>query len=81
MVRAVRLESDATIITDASTKGMGAVLLVGGLPAEYFSFPIPAEFILRFKATTGDPKHMALWKACVYWWRQERGSFDIPLAP
>ena len=63
VVRAVRMKSEATIITDASTKGMGAVLLVGSEPMEYFSCPIPSEFILRFQASTGDPKHMALWES------------------
>ena len=63
VVRAVREKSNATIITDASTKGMGAVLFVGTEPMEYFSVPIPSEFILRFQASTGDPKHMSPWES------------------
>ena len=30
---------------------------------ECFSIPIPGEFILRFNASTGDPRHMALWES------------------
>ena len=63
VVRAKRMSAGATIFTDASTRGMGAVLIIGDVPMEYFSFPIPSEFILRFKAATGDPKHMALWES------------------
>ena len=62
-VRAHRVQSTATVITDASTHGMGGVLFQDGKPTEFFSLPIPGEFIPRFRASTGDPKHMALWEA------------------
>lgn len=62
-VRSHRPKSSAMVITDASTHGMGGVLFKDGEPTEFFSLPIPSEFILRFRASTGDPKHMALWEA------------------
>lgn len=63
VVMAKRQNSGYTVITDASTYGMGGVLLKGHEPIEYFSIPIPGEFILRFNANTGDPRHMALWES------------------
>ena len=33
-------------MTDASTYGMGGVLVEGDRPREFFSIPIPGEFIL-----------------------------------
>ena len=62
-VRAFRENSGATIITDASTWGLGGVLLIEGTPKEFFSLPIPYEFIQKCNATPGDPKHMALWES------------------
>lgn len=58
-----RRSSGYTIVTDASTYGMGGVLVEGDIPREFFSIPIPGEFILRFNAQTGDPRHMALWES------------------
>ena len=62
-VRAIRPNSKAMVITDASTFGLGAVLFFDGVPRDYFSCPIPSVFIHKFKANTGDPKHMALWES------------------
>ena len=63
VVMAKRQNSGHSVITDASTHGMGGVLFEGDTPREFFSIPIPGEFILRFKASTGDPRHMALWES------------------
>ena len=63
VVMARRRSSGYTIVTDASTYGMGGVLVEGDKPREFFSIPIPGEFILRFNAQTGDPRHMALWES------------------
>ena len=57
-VRAIRPKPKATRITDASTWGLGGVLVVDGLPVSFFSTPIPMEFINHTKAMPGDPKHM-----------------------
>ena len=62
-VRAVRVKTEAILITDASTMGLGGVLIVGGVPKEFFSTPIPHEFLIHTGAKPGDPKHMALWEA------------------
>ena len=62
-VRAIRETSGAILITDASTWGLGGVLLIDGSPTEYFSCAIPYEFIRRTKAEPGLPKHMALWES------------------
>ena len=63
VVMARRQMSGHSVFTDASTFGMGGVLIEGDSPRECFSIPIPGEFILRFKASTGDPRHMALWES------------------
>eukprot|EP00435_Cladocopium_sp_Y103_P055235 s871_g18.t1 len=63
VVRAFKPSSGAIIITDASTWGLGGVLLEGGRPAEFFSCPIPFQFTLKTGAIPGIPKHMALWEA------------------
>ena len=62
-VRAIRKASGAILVTDASTWGLGGVLLLNGNPVEYFSCAIPYEFIRRTKAEPGLPKHMALWES------------------
>ena len=62
-VRSVRVKTNAILITDASTMGLGGVLMVGGSPIEFFSTPIPHEFLSHTGAKPGDPKHMALWEA------------------
>lgn len=62
-VRAFRVVSEAIVITDASTWGMGGVLFVRGLPVEYFSCPIPYEFCRRTGCGPGKSKHMALWES------------------
>ena len=58
--RAIRTNSGAIVVTDASTWGLGGVLFIHGEPKEFFSCPIPFEFIRRTKATPGLPKFMAL---------------------
>ena len=63
VVRSVKPNSGAIIITDASTWGMGGVLLMGGAAIEYFSCPIPFQFTVKTGAIPGIPKHMALWEA------------------
>ena len=63
VVRAIKHPTKAIIITDASTYGMGAVLLVDGIPKEFFTTPIPFEFIKTTGAVPGEPKFMALWEA------------------
>ena len=62
-VRALRPNPEVVIITDASTHGMGGVLLRKGEPSEFFSCPIPSVFTKRFGALTGESKHMALWES------------------
>ena len=62
-LRAFRPTSGVIILTDASTWGLGAVMLEQGEPKEFFSCPIPPEFILRTGAIPGIPKHMTLWEA------------------
>ena len=62
-VRALRPNPEVVIITDASTHGMGGVLLHKGEPVEFFSCPIPSVFTKRFGALTGESKHMALWES------------------
>lgn len=61
-VRAFRNTSGAIIIADASMWGLGAILIVNDAIEEYFSKPIPGEFIRRTGATPGVPKHMTLWE-------------------
>ena len=63
IVRALRPNPEVVIITDASTHGMGGVLLHKGVPIEFFSCPIPSVFTKRFGALTGESKHMALWES------------------
>ena len=62
-IRAFRKAPKASIITDASTWGLGGVLLIDGEPVEYFSCPIPFEFYNMTKATPGLPKYMSLWES------------------
>ena len=59
-LRAFRPASGVIILTDASTWGLGAVVLERGEPKEFSSCPIPPEFILRTGAIPGIPKHMTL---------------------
>eukprot|EP00435_Cladocopium_sp_Y103_P022785 s1262_g5.t1 len=63
VVRAVKPNSGAIIITDASTWGLGGILVEGGKPTEFFSCPIPFAFTVKTGAVPGIPKHMALWEA------------------
>ena len=63
-VRAFHTNSEAIIITDASTWGFGGLLILRGQPVEFFSCPIPFEFIYKTGAVPGLPKHMTLWEAC-----------------
>ena len=63
IVRAFRPNTGAIVITDASTWGLGGILIVQGTIAEFFSCPIPPEFVLRTHALPGLPKHMALWES------------------
>ena len=63
-VRAFHTNSEAIIITDASTWGFGGLLILSGQPVEFFSCPIPYEFIYKSGAIPGLPKHMTLWEAC-----------------
>ena len=63
VVRAVKPNSGVIIITDASTWGLGGVMLRGGEAKEFFSCPIPFEFTYKTGAIPGIPKHMALWEA------------------
>ena len=62
VARAFRHPTNCIIITDASTRGLGAVMLMNGEPKEFFSTCIPQEFQDRTGAKTGDPSHMALWE-------------------
>ena len=57
IVRAFRPNTGAIVITDASTWGLGGTI------AEFFSCPIPPEFVQRAHALPGLPKHMALWES------------------
>ena len=63
VVRAFRQQTKCIIITDASTRGLGAIMIVGDRPVEFFSTIIPQEFIVRTGAQPGDPSHMALWES------------------
>ena len=61
VVRAFRQETKCIIITDASTRGLGAIMIVGDRPVEFFSTIIPQEFIVPYWGTTRGPQpHGAL---------------------
>ena len=47
--------SGHSVFTDASTFGMGGVLIEGDSPRECFSIPIPGEFIFEVQRLNRGP--------------------------
>ena len=72
------------VIMDASPWGMGAILLDGFTPIEYFGIALTTADLRRFNATIGESKFTTLWEAltlliCIRQWLVQRTALRIRL--